>query len=64
MLFINADAKGRRYSGDEHYVAMDQMKGSDVGTSYLNRKKPMEFSIAITHCGLQRLRNIFQHCTG
>ena len=42
--------KGRPYSEYEHYVKMDQVKGLDIGASYLNRKKAMEFSISITEC--------------
>ena len=56
-------SKGRPNSEYEHYVVMDQVKGIDVGTSYLNHKKTMEFSIAITHCEIKTLRKLFNKCT-
>ena len=34
---------------------MDQVKGLDVGTSYLNRKMAMEFSIAIAQTEVSKL---------
>ena len=66
MLFINTYAlmlKGRPYSEYEHYIAVDKVKGVDVGTSYLNRKKAMEFSIAITQCEIRELQALFSKCT-
>ena len=64
-LFINTYAlmvKGRPYSGYEHYIAIDKAKGVDVGTTYLNHKKAMEFSIAITQCEILELQTLFNKC--
>ena len=47
-LFITLMVKGRPYS---EYKA----KGIDVGTTYLSRKKAMEFSIVITQCEISEL---------
>ena len=35
---------------------MDQVKGLDVGTSYLNRKMAMEFSVAIAQTEVSKFR--------
>ena len=63
ILFINTYAlmsKGRPYAEYEHYVAMDQVKGLDVGTLYLNRKMAMEFSVAIAQTEVSELRAKFK----
>ena len=54
--------KGRPYSEYGHYFKMDQVKGLDIGASYLNRKKAMEFSISITECEMEDLQSLFQKC--
>ena len=62
ILFINTYAlmsKGRPYSEFEHHVTMDQVKGLDIGTTYLNRKLAMEFSVAIAQCEMTKLRVLF-----
>ena len=41
---------------------MDQVKGLDIGASYLNRKKAMEFSISITECETEDLQSLCQNC--
>ena len=38
---------------------MDQVKGLDIGTTYLNRKMAMEFSVAIAQCEMTKLRVLF-----
>ena len=61
-LFINTYAimsKGRPYSEFEQYVTMDQVKGLDIGTTYLNRKMAMEFGVAIAQCEMTKLRVLF-----
>ena len=52
----------RPYSEYEFYVKMDTVKGIDVGTTNLNRKAAMEFSIAITKCEIDKLRALFREC--
>ena len=43
----------------EHYDTMDQVKGLDIGTTYLNRKMAMEFSVSIAQCEMTKLRVLF-----
>ena len=52
-------SKGRPYSEFEHYFTMDQVKGLGIGTTYLNRKMAMEFSVAIAKCEMTKLRVLF-----
>ena len=64
-LFITTYAlmlKGHPYSEYEFYVKMDKGKDIDVGTTYLNRKAAMEFSIAISKCEIDKLRALFREC--
>ena len=52
-------SKGRPYSEYEHYVTMNQVEGLGIGTTYLNRKMAMEFSVAIAQCEMTKLRVLF-----
>ena len=64
-LFINTYPlmlEGRIYSECEFCVKMDKVKGIDVGTTYLNRKAAMKFSIAISKCEIDKLRALFREC--
>ena len=60
ILFINTYVKRKALLRIRTlHVTMDQVKVLDIGTTYLNRKMVMEFSVAIAQCEMTKLRVLF-----
>ena len=63
-LFINTYGlmfKGRPYSEYEFLISLDKVKGLEIGNTYLNRRKCMEFSNAIASLEIRKFQNLFKN---